>query len=130
MRAVLLGNDFIETATGEFKFLETNTNTTFEVGFENNVDFENLFTTMSTNGWTKLILISNFEIFTNYVKELAEQNGVEFSNLSANSQGIVPVVEDDSETLVLRVAYDGTAIIDSEYAADKLEFYNLIKENN
>lgn len=130
MKAVLLGNDFIELETGEFKFLETNTNTTFEVGFEDCVDFQNLFTTMSNNGWTKLILISNFEILTNHVRGLAEQNGVEFTNIAVNLQENIPIIEDDSQTLVLRIAYDKTAIIDSEYAANKTEFYNLIKEED
>jgi hypothetical protein len=128
MRAVLLGNDFIELQSGEFKFLETNTNTTFEFGFQDYVGFENLFTTMSTNGWTKLILLSNHETFNNYIRVLAEQNGVEFSNIAINLQGNMPVIEDDSETLVLRIAYDGDAIIDAEYAANKTQFYNLIKE--
>lgn len=130
MRAVLLGNDFIELETGEFKFLETNTNTTFEPGFVEYVDFQNLFTTMSTNGWTKLVLLCNSEIFKNYISELAEHNGVQFSNVIVNLQGAIPTIEDDSETLVLRIAYDEMAVVDSEYAADKREFYNLIKDED
>jgi hypothetical protein len=131
MRAVLLGNDFIETATGDFKFLETNTNTTFEIEFEEYVDFQNLFTFMSDNGLTKLVVLSNSQNFSNYMSELADANGVQISNVQINLQtNFIPDVEDDSETLVLRIAYDGLALVDSEYAANKTEFYNLIKEED
>jgi hypothetical protein len=131
MRAVLLGNDFIELANGQFKFLETNTNTTFEAGFEEYVDFQNLFTTMAENGLTKLVLLSNSQIFWNYISALAEENGVEATNLPINlTTNYIPDIEDDSETLILRIAYDETALVDTEYAADKAEFYNLIKEED
>lgn len=131
MRAVLLGNDFIELANGQFKFLETNTNTTFEVGFEEYVDFQNLFTTMAENGLTKLVLLSNSEIFWNYISALAEVNGVQATNVPINlTTNFIPEVEDDSETLILRIAYDETALVDTEYAANKTEFYNLIKEED
>ena len=131
MRAVLLGNDFIELENGDFKFLEINTNTTFEFGFEDYVDFQNLFTFMSDNGLSKLVVLSNSENFSTYITNLGSQNGVDVSNVSISLQtNFIPDIEDDSETLILRLAYDDTALIDTDYAANKTEFYNLIKEED
>ena len=131
MRAVLLGNDFIELENGDFKFLEINTNTTFEFGFEDYVDFQNLFTFMSDNGLTKLVVLSNSENFSTYITNLANQNSVEISIVSISLQtNFIPDIEDDSETLILRIAYDDTALVDTEYAVNKTEFYNLIKEED
>jgi hypothetical protein len=129
MRAVLLGNDFIELENGDFKFLEINTNTTFEFGFEDYVDFQNLFTFMSDNGLIKLTLVSSSSVFWNHILPFAEENGIELTNIPINANAnFIPDIEDDSETLVLRIAYDGTALVDSDYAANKTEFYNLIKD--
>ena len=131
MRSVLLGNDFIQTATGQFKFLETNTNTTFEHGFETYTDFGNVIDWMKSNGATKLILIGNVDLVSNHMSSLCEVEGFEYQYYKVSEKNpAIPDIGDADDILILRIAYDYTALVDTEYAADKKAFYDLISEED
>ena len=41
----------------------------------------------------------------------------------------IPFIEDNDETLIIRSAYDTTALVDDTYCRDKIEFMNLIKDS-
>ena len=42
----------------------------------------------------------------------------------------VPYIEDSDDKFILRQSYDNTAIIDSSYAADNFEFFDLMNGSN
>jgi hypothetical protein len=42
----------------------------------------------------------------------------------------IPYIEDNDTTLIIRSAYDTTALVDDTYCRDKIEFMNLIKDTS
>jgi hypothetical protein len=131
MRTVLLGNDYIETSDGNFKFLETNTNVTFELGVEMYSDLSELLQFCKNNTIRKIIVLSNTPLFSQYLQNIFVSNGFEFETIKIKqNSSVVPDVEDGDDILIIRLAYDYSAVVDTEYAADKLNFYNLIKDED
>lgn len=140
MRALVLGSDFIKTANGDIKLLEVNTNTGVlakGVPFLNFSPLENLIT---TNGFTEVHLIFNDRNFLspykNYrkdensfyskIKSICENLNIAFNEYLVESYAVtVPFIEDSESKLIIRLAYDTTAIIDSDYTSDKASFLNL-----
>jgi len=42
----------------------------------------------------------------------------------------IPYIEDNETTLIIRSAYDTTALVDDTYCRDKIEFMNLVKDSS
>lgn len=150
MKSVLLGTDYIKDADGNFKVLETNTN----IGFTwNRSD-----TYFSTSSLDSLIAANSFTeahlIFTNggnlKVNDLSSSYSVEdFNNFSVQNQlvqylsgsgmtvevhygsgGIIPEVTDADNKLIIRQAYDQTAIFDETYVRDNFKFLKVVYDQD
>jgi hypothetical protein len=132
MRTVLIGSDFMYDKDGNLRPIEINT----AVGYHYNklesnneaIDLTNLLSFISNNGFTKVVYIGEIEelssIFSNTLNEIS----VEYEFLLVPSTSItVPNVEDNDTTLIIRSAYDTTAIVDDNYCRDKVQFLELIK---
>jgi len=132
MKAVLLGTDYIKTQNGEYKVIETNTNIQFAIDDVNKLDLNGLKTFIQTNNFTTVHLIAS-RMTTNF--------NVVLENMVTNELGLnyvlnetavdsitVPFIEDNEETLILRISYDTTAIIDDEYCKDMYSFLRAIKD--
>ena len=120
MRTVLLGTDFMYDKNGNLKPIEINT----AVGYQYNklesdseaFDLTNLLSFINTNGFTKVIYIGEIEelslIFSNALSEVS----IEYEFLMVPNTSItIPSVEDNDTTLIIRSAYDTTAIVDDNY---------------
>ena len=132
MRTLLLGTDFMYKQTGELVPLEINTS----VGYDGNSKLENdsevfnltaLVSFIESNNFTKIEYIGNIGQFYN---NLTASIGIECEIHQVQSNAVtIPYIEDTEATLIIRSAYDTTALVDDTYCREKLNFMNLIKDS-
>ena len=133
MRTVLLGTDFMYDGNGVLKPIEMNTavgTSLNKIENEQDVyDFTELNNFINSNGFTKLVYIGN----SGKIKENLSSS---FSNLEFEYYRVlhgsitIPYVEDSETTLIIRSAYDTTALVDDTYCRDKVEFLKLIQNES
>jgi hypothetical protein len=134
MRTVLIGSDLMYNNVGNLVPIEINTNlgwiyVTLE-GNENSLDLTELSNFISNNTFTKVVYIGNLQPLSNKLTTLSTVLGFEFQNMVSSPNSItVPYVEDNDTTLIIRSAYDTTALVDDTYCANKVNFLNLIKNS-
>ena len=129
MKAVLIATDYIKTATNEYKVLEINT----QAGIISDMNL------LDWTGITNFIQSNSFEnvhcILPNYDKRFSVKlneicdsiGGITFQVYETGDSSItVPYIEDNDNTLIIRLSYDTTAIIDDEYAKDNYNFLRAI----
>jgi hypothetical protein len=130
MKGVLIGSDFLVTEDG-IKLLEINTDTDLfpmDLPF---LDLSNLMTYLTTNSYTKLVLIyktSHVSLDTiNKFQEECNLNNITLEKLViSNSSITIPAITEEPNTFYFRCAYDVTAIIDDTYCRDKSEIVKLL----
>ena len=142
MKAVLIGSDFILDDNGNVKLIETNTNTSIYDSMINQLDYSELIALIETNSITELIYIysneqyhhdNSFVIGMDFnldkkLEEIATNLGITYDKYQVNNNSItVPYIEDTPIKLIIRQAYDGTALIDETYCANKANLQELIK---
>jgi hypothetical protein len=159
MRAVIIGTDFMKDIDGSFKAIETNTNITLGVQFVNNFDSGSFETFIQDNNFTEIKLISNkannlvvtdftmdYDLreyidaggtyqnisFKEYLKNYCSSSvNIVFEHIETEENSItIPHVEDGDNKLIIRLAYDTTALIDDTYAKDNWEFLKLMYDND
>ena len=153
MRAVLTGTDLLKDIDGSFKAIETNTNiqTAVDATIYFNQDDFNTF--ISESAINEIVLISKTELnlvlndvelnesnevisnigedFSSFLKSYCESNGMTFTPIIVDSTSItVPFVEDSDNKLIIRIAFDTTAIIDDIYARDNWAFLRLMHDTD
>ena len=135
MRTVLIGSDFMYDKDGNLKPIEINT----AVGWHNNkfesndesLDLSFLLTFIQSSGFTKVVYIGGMTVLTNKLTELCSSINVEYEFLRTDASSItIPFVEDNDTTLIIRSAYDTTALVDDTYCRDKVEFLKLIQSQS
>lgn len=150
MKAVVISTDYVKDTNGEFKVLEMNTQT--QIVFKdatNYLDLDGLDQLVSDNGITNIELI---------LPKISNNLSIDVENTQTGSHGIsidmalrkqyvsssvsvgvhytsvdsstIPFIEDNDTTLIIRVSYDSTALIDSVYCADNFEFLKLMYDAN
>ena len=132
MRTVLIGSDFMYDKDGNLRPIEINT----AVGWHNNkfesndesIDLSSLLPFIQNNAFTKVVYIGNITILTDKLTELCNSINIEYEFLRTDATSItIPFVEDNAATLIIRSAYDTTALVDDTYCRDKIEFLKLIQ---
>jgi hypothetical protein len=135
MRTVLLGSDFMYDKDGNLKPIEINT----AVGYQYNklesdaeaFDLTNLLNFINTNGFTKVVYIGEIEELSSIFETALSDASIEYEFLVVPNTSItIPYVEDNDTTLIIRSAYDTTAIVDDNYCRDKVQFLDLIKSES
>jgi len=135
MRTVLIGSDFMYDTDGNLKPIEINT----AVGSseEHANDISNIFDTshliefITQNGFTKIDYIGSVSVFIDILTSMSIDLGIEYETHSVEHNSItVPFVEDSETNLIIRSAYDTTALVDDTYCRDKIGFLNLIKSES
>ena len=135
MKAVITGMDFVEAPNGDVKLLEINTNIALVLPYTSFFDFDGLMTFCNDNSLTKIVFIyTEANAGKNFKETLTtkcSENNITLTLTSVPFNSItVPNVEDADDTLILRHAYDVTAIIDDTYSRDKHEVTKLFSESN
>lgn len=131
MKGTLFSADFIEDINGDLRLLEINTDTSFLNSALLSIDFTEFFTVLNDNNITEVNVVYKYEIHSNFVNHLSSSIASDAPFITSFVKTIVPAntifpttVEDSSDKFVLRLAYDETSILDSEYAKGTL---NLLK---
>jgi hypothetical protein len=132
MRTVLVGSDFTFNKLGNLVPIEINTN----VGWHkskleddlDSIDLTGLSEFIISNGFTKVVYVGGMAKILQTVKLMVESLNIEFQGEYTSVSAIsIPIIEDNDTTLIIRSAYDATAIVDDIYCRDKIGFLNLIK---
>lgn len=134
MRTVLIGSDFVYNKDGNLVPIEINTNVGWvSLSVEDNdtaLDFTALSNFITEKEFTKVVYIGSIPKFNKKLKTLTDTLGISFEYHETGASSItIPYVEDNDETLIIRSAYDTTALVDDTYCKDKINFLNLIKNS-
>lgn len=135
MKGTLFSSDYVIDTNGELRLVEMNTDTGFiQNTFDNRYDFTDLYNIWSTNSITNVTIIYK-EFQTNFVEYLQsdiESNATFITSVTLQKErnyDVYPdVVEDASDKFILRLAYDESAIFDSNYCKSKTKLLNLFHE--
>jgi hypothetical protein len=143
MKATLISTDFVKDSVGNLKPTELNTNTlhhihapfeldnSFSDYWNGYFDHERLYQFCTENNIIKIKTIVGSKSMDHHLSNFAEHYGLEFSRIIVSGEPpIIPDVDDEDDTLIIRISYDGYALIDDIYAADNYEFYNLIQSES
>lgn len=150
MKAVVIATDYVKNTNGEFKVLEMNTHT--DILFKDANDYLNLDELeqfVSDNGITDIQIISpkhyqrkimdvestdttpHTTYFEKAIGDRFIPNGVSVDvHYTALDSITIPFVEDNDTTLIIRISYDSTALIDSVYCTDNFEFLKLMHDTD
>ena len=133
MRTLLLGTDFMYKQNGDLVPLEINTSVGYDGKhgkIEENVDvfdLQPLVSFIENGNFTKVEYIGNINEFYN---TLTGSISIECELHQVQSNAVtIPYIEDTETTLIIRSAYDTTALVDDTYCREKLNFMNLIKDS-
>ena len=134
MRTVLIGSDFVYNKDGDLVPIELNTNVGWvNLTVEDNdttLDFTALSSFITEKGFTKVVYIGSIPKVVKKLKTLTNTLGISLENHETGASSItIPFIEDNDETLIIRSAYDTTALVDDTYCRDKVNFLNLIKDS-
>jgi len=71
------------------------------------------------------------KIFSQMIEYYCQSKGFTFNNILLDANSItIPYIEDSDNKLIIRIAYDVTALIDDTYARDNWEFLKLMYDSN
>jgi hypothetical protein len=135
MRTVLIGSDFVYDKSGNLTPIEINTAVGWDL-LKVESDDVALDTTQikefaQTNGFTKIIYIGSVYPISDAFSKMSTELGAEYVFEKVPNDSItVPQIEDNDTTLIIRSAYDTTALVDDTYCKNKINFLNLIKDQS
>jgi hypothetical protein len=149
MKALILGTDFLKDSDGNLRIVETNTNVDIHnkiVPDLNWTGFKQFLLDNSINSVHFISTVGNFldadrenpfDTVTQNISlkdkmsETVSEIGGTFNHYEVPKNSItVPFIEDGEGILIIRTSYDTTAIVDEEYAKDKVKFHRLISSKS
>jgi hypothetical protein len=134
MNSVLIATDF-SAVNDDVKFLEMNTDMGISDPMVDYFDFASLFNYITSNNFTKLHLVYK-ELYTSNtfiekIKLNCSNNNIVYNETITQINAIlIPDISDETDTLVVRLAYNSQAILDDIYCRDKSELIKVIFDNN
>ena len=130
MKTVLIGADFMYNKDGKLIPIEINTNLTLNQKYINEEDIFNLSDLhifVQSNKFTKITYIGRLLQFDKVLESFCKSNNIEYQFILTSENAVtLPFIEDTDEHLIIRSAYDTTAVIDEKYCRDKIEFNKLV----
>lgn len=132
MRTLLLGSDIIYNTNGNLVPIEINTNLGMDgtnlLEEEDDIFFLNdLETFIVQNNFTKVSYIGFLEYLSGQLQILCNKLNIPYTYYRVATGYAIPDVPDYPEHLIIRSAYDYSAIVDETYCKNKINFLNLIK---
>jgi hypothetical protein len=147
MKALILGTDFLKDNNGNLRIIETNTNVDIHNKIVPDLDWTLFKQLLIDNSINTVHLISTIGNFLDVDREnpfdtvtpnislkdkmsevVNEINGTFNHHEVAKNSVTVPFIEDGNGILIIRTSYDTTAVVDEDYAKDKVNFHRLISE--
>ena len=135
MKGTLFSTDFVKDSNGNLRLLEINTDTAIVTSAVAQLDFTGLKTVLESNSITKVKTIYKLfqEDIVDALKSYLDANVssvVDFERIVEDSNTIYPTsVEDAADTFILRLAYDESALLDSEYAKNTHNILKIFGDN-
>lgn len=136
MRTVLIGSDFMYDNDGILKPIEINT----AVGWDGPqkveddidcLDLTSLYQFVETKGFTSIHYVGEIAYFHKILEAHYSGSSITYEFHTVGGFAItIPFIEDNDETLIIRSAYDTTALVDDTYCRDKVEFMKLIQSQS
>jgi len=129
-----MGSDFMYDKIGNLKPIEINTN----VGYSTNkieddsdvYDITNLKEFITSNGFLHLCYIGGNKALSDVFSSMSAELSIVYEYRYIRTDSItIPYIEDNDTTLIIRSAYDTTALVDDTYCRDKVHFMNLVKDS-
>jgi intein/homing endonuclease len=137
MKGIVFSSDFVLDSNGNERLLEINTDTGFLLNVVEHIDFTEFFSVLNENSISKVSVVYKKDIHSHFVNHLSSSLNndapyiTSFDKIEVAESNIFPSIpNDDTDTFILRLAYDESAIIDSEYAKGTLELLKLFVDNN
>jgi len=135
MKGTFFSADFVEDSTGNLRLTEVNTDTTISTNNLVYLNFNDFISVLQTNNITKVIVIHKPNIHQEIVDTLSLSISTNapfitsFTEVKEQVNKIYPTtVEDAQDTFILRLAYDESAIFDSEYSKGTLNLLKLFSD--
>jgi len=137
MKGTLFSADFVKDSNGNLRLLELNTDTGIVENELSNLNLVEFFNILQTNNITKLDIIYKPAIHSQIVSHISNfvnENCEFIANINLhdeNANTIYPTtIEDSADKFVLRMAYDESALFDSEYCKNRLNVYNIFTDSS
>ena len=132
MRTVLIGSDFVYDKNGNLRPIEINTAVGWDYyKLEDNATALNVTAIkdfISENSFTKIIYIGAVYPISEALTNIATELGIEYVFEKVRNDAVtIPNVEDNDTTLIIRSAYDTTALVDDTYCRNKVNFLSLLQ---
>lgn len=149
MKGTFVAIDLLKDTDDSFKILEFNTALGFSFdNFNNYIDFNKLQTYISESNFSEVHFIGSAAAVDNFQEKDTYSGSLLYTNLdkwfndtysgSAVSftahrvrldQTNIPFIADASDKFILRNAFDSSALIDSTYSSNNLNFLKLLKDS-
>ena len=136
MRTVLIGSDFMYDKDGNLKPIELNTavgwdNASKVENDEDSLDLTSLYQFVETNGFTSIHYVGEMNYLHKTLETYYTGSSVTYEfHIVGRLSITIPFIEDNDQTLIIRSAYDTTALVDDTYCRDKVEFMKLIQSQS
>ena len=136
MRGTLIGTDYLYQGD-DVKILEINTNSAILSNGVQYLDLDPLFQRINDGIITEFHFIyseamtigrdGDSTVFLDALQEKCDDLAITFVKHQVAGDAVtIPNIEDADTKFILRQAYDASAIVDSLYCNDKMEFLNLL----
>ena len=137
MKGTLFSADFVKDSNDNLRLLEVNTDTTAPASNFDFFDYSNFINVLDSSGITNVTFVYKPGIqidFVNHISESLHASASFIDTIVKIEEGlnvIYPTVVEDSPTkFIIRMAYDESAIFDSEYTKGTLNLLKLYSDNN
>lgn len=149
MKAVIVASDYLKDIDGSYKVLEVNTNALVTPSnLYNYTNFSELDQLISSSNITTVEYIHSGGSSGEGVEDLSEKTQENLTMFApylidhissslnipviehSSNLGVVPDIEDNDSKLIIRQAYDQTAVFDTTYAKDNYEFLKLMYDTD
>jgi len=135
MKGTLFSTDFLKDSEDNLRLLEINTDTAIPSSALSLLDFSSFKAVLEANTITKVTVV--YKVFQMDIVDILEEylnvnypSLVEFNRQYEDGNNIYPtVVEDADDKFILRLAYDESALLDSEYAKNTHNIFKLFADN-
>ena len=135
MKGTLYSADFVKNLQNEFKLLELNTDTDFASASLQHFDWNSFIEQLNSSSIdTVHVIYKEFQThLVNNFSESLDNSEYDFTweETIERPETIYPTdIQDSSTKMVLRMAYNEAAILDSDYCKNGVQLYKLFSENN
>jgi hypothetical protein len=133
MKGTLFSADFVKDSNGNLRLLELNTDTGFIIQELQNFDFFHFNQILVDNNISEIDIIYKPDIHRHFVSQISSSlsSGITVNLHKEDNNTIYPTtIADASNKFILRLAYDESALFDSEYCKNRLNVFNLFTDNS